>query len=115
MPSFRKDRGMAKWQGFLLSEHAASMEVAKHVPTWQKVMDQEKIYQVLHQVLQHRATIVIQLFKSEGETPDPYIEGRIVGVEGEWLYVQTELGTKKVEIALIRFVDERSFQKWYDK
>ncbi|MBC2177779.1 hypothetical protein HCB27_14305 [Listeria booriae] len=115
MPSFSNDRGMKKWQGFLLSEHATSMESAKNAPKWQDVMDQELIYQVLHQVIQHRANITIQLFKAEGETPDAYIEGRIVGAEGDWLHVQTDAGVKRVDLAAIRYVEERSFQKWYDK
>ncbi|MBC1937876.1 hypothetical protein HCA69_16050 [Listeria grandensis] len=115
MPSFDNDRGMKKWQGFLLSEHAASMETTKNAPTWQNVMDQEVIYHVLHQAIQHRAMIAIQLFKTEGDAPDDYIEGRIVGVEGDWLHVHTEAEIKTIDLASIRYVEERSFQKWYDK
>ncbi|MBC1500684.1 hypothetical protein HB943_08715 [Listeria weihenstephanensis] len=72
---------MAKWGGLLLSEHTAHLEASKQSPVWQLVMEQEAIYQVLQEVSQHRAEFVIQRFKEEGQKPDSFIEGRVVGVE----------------------------------
>ncbi|MBC2676312.1 hypothetical protein [Listeria booriae] len=117
MTSFRnsEDRGMAKWQGFLLSEHTANMEMKKRAPKWHDVMEQEVIYHVLHKVLKNQSVITIQTFKSDGDSPDPYIEGRIIGVDGDEIYVQTVEGVKTVELEMIRYAEERSFQKWYNQ
>ncbi|MBC1209744.1 hypothetical protein HB816_00955 [Listeria booriae] len=109
------DRGMKKWGGFLLSEHTAKMEAESRLPTWEKPMDQESIYRVLHQVIQHRAVAVIQLYKEEEEVPDAYIEGRIVAVEGDWLHVQVGNTVQVIDLEMIRFVKERGYQKWYEK
>ncbi|MBC1212471.1 hypothetical protein [Listeria booriae] len=113
--SDRKDRGMKKWGGFLLSEHTEHIEASAKQPVWRKVQEEEEISQILQHIIQNRLVAAMQLFKAEGESPDADIEGRIVATEGSLLHVQTVDTLKVIEFESIRNVEERSYLKWYEK
>ncbi|MBC1890045.1 hypothetical protein HCA63_16940 [Listeria booriae] len=111
MSGSKQYNNMKKWRGFFLSQHIEQLE--KMEDDWKEVMSQELVYQVLNSAIQNRSILAIQLYSSN-MSPDPYIVGRISGVEGDLLHVQTVEGIQVVELEEIRYVEERTFQKWYE-
>ncbi|MBC1914238.1 hypothetical protein HCA73_16415 [Listeria booriae] len=114
MNSFEsQDRGMKKWGGFLLSEHTEHLEEEKKAPQWEIPMDQEMIFQILRSIIENRSVAAIQLFKADATEPDPFIEGRIVATEGDWIHVRAIEGIRVIDLESIRYIEERGYRKWY--
>jgi len=110
------DRGMKKWQGFILSEHHTTIRdnQALNRPIAPKEqLSEAKISSVLQGAFNQHKTIKIQL---NALNHDLYLEdivGTIKGFENGKLYIESNLNLIEVEIDLIRHVESVVNKKWF--
>ncbi|WP_429949420.1 hypothetical protein [Enterococcus sp. AZ101] len=109
------DRGMKKWQGFIISEHATSVNeenerVHKIVPQKRKMTFGE-IGQILEFAFNNNRQVVIQLEIKDAE--GQYFDDTIGFIEGfdELGYIVNDT---KVHYDEIRNVELFDFRKWYN-
>ena len=101
-----QDRGMKKWQGFMLSDHIATLnrdkeEKAKEY-TEKDTMSETEISQVLLQAFANNKTVAIQLKeKTLDKKIQPDIVGLVKGYEGDKIVI----GDTEVELSNINNIE----------
>lgn len=110
------DRGVKKWQGFFLSEHNEQMDQqqASTRLKWRVAMSSECIESVLSAASTHQSSLVIQKKPLTTDAfPEPDIIGRISGVDGETIFIQSTAGIISLSYSSILNIEERTTEKWY--
>ena len=97
-----QDRGMKKWQGFMLSDHIVALNKDKEnnakVYTEKVTMSEEAISQVLLQAFANNKVVVVQLKeKNLDKKIQPDIVGLVKGYEDDKIII----GDNKVELSNI--------------
>lgn len=111
-----QDRGMVKWQGFLLSDHNEQMEQERKdrafiPPKLQQ--SKENRSRILADAYSLKREVAIQMNTLEnGRYPKDLI-GYVLGVEHEQLFLQTEKGIHILSIEGIRNISFTHLTKWY--
>ncbi|CWW11475.1 MULTISPECIES: hypothetical protein [Listeria] len=111
-----QDRGIKKWQGFFLSEHNEQMDQqqASIRLKWREAMSSECIESVLSAAITHQSSLVIQKKPLNADAfPEPDIIGRISGVDGETIFIQSTAGIISLSFSSILNIEERKLEKWY--
>ncbi|HHQ1114322.1 TPA: hypothetical protein ACSKN0_002868 [Listeria monocytogenes] len=111
-----RDRGIKKWQGFFLSEHNEQMDQlqASTKLKWREAMSSECIESVLSAAITHQSALVIQKKPLNADAfPEPDIIGRISGVDGETIFIQSTAGIISLSFSSILNISERKLEKWY--
>ena len=101
-----QDRGMKKWQGFMLSDHIATLNRDKEekakVYTEKDTMSETEISQVLLQAFANNKTVAVQLKeKTLDKKIQPDIVGLVKGYEGDKIVI----GTNEVELSNINNIE----------
>ena len=101
-----QDRGMKKWQGFMLSDHIAVLNKDKEnnakVYTEKDAMSEEAISQVLLQAFANNRTVSVQL---KEKTLDKKIKPDIVGLVKGYDEDKIVIGNKEVELSDINNIE----------
>lgn len=114
-----RDRKMAKWEGFILSEHAEMLH-ALNQQNQQPRLPKEKqsartISSYLQKAFETRQPVAIQLdFIQDGEYTEDIV-GVVSGVDGKWVHVHAADDITAVEFELIRHVSFVEVEKWYNR
>lgn len=87
-----QDRGMKKWQGFMLSDHIATLNRDKEekakVYTEKDAMSEVEISQVLLQAFANNKVVVVQLKeKTLDKKIQPDVVGLVKGYEGDKIII----------------------------
>lgn len=103
-----QDRGMKKWQGFMLSDHIAALNKDKEnnakVYTEKDSMSEADISQVLLQAFANNKVVSVQLKeKTLDKKIQPDIVGLLKGYEGDKIII----GDNKVELSDINHIEIR--------
>lgn len=111
-----QDRGMLKWQGFLLSDHNEQMEQEgkdrAFIPPKLK-QSKEKRASILADGYHLKREVAIQMnILENGHYPKDFV-GYILGVDHEQLFLQTEDGIHTLSVEMIRNVSLTTLTKWY--
>ena len=97
-----QDRGMKKWQGFMLSDHIAALNKDKEnnakVYTEKETMSEADISQVLLQAFANNKVVVVQL---KEKTLDKKIQPDIVGLVKGYDEDKIIIGDTEVELSNI--------------
>ena len=97
-----QDRGMKKWQGFMLSDHIATLNRNKEekakVYTEKDTMSEVEISQVLLQAFANHKTVSAQL---KEKTLDKKIQPDIVGIVKGYEEDKIIIGDNKIELSNI--------------
>lgn len=114
------DRGMAKWQGLILSEHNELVQKEKkgseNVNVQKENQPTEHIYQLIHYSYSQKRPISIQMNQVINGVYEDDIRGVVYGFFQDTVYIQKESKElKKLTLPDIRHVEELSFIKWYQE
>lgn len=113
-----EDRKMAKWQGFVLSDHAEMLQKQNQTknnlnPAKEK-QTPETISENLYQAFLTKKQVRIQMeFLLNGVYEDDLI-GIVVGQEENNIYLQTHSELIVIDSALIRHIKISKAKKWWD-
>lgn len=117
LPNSSHDRGVQKWVGFFLSEHAEQLEQDSSHGEWREERSGNDIQLVLANATRHQEQVCIQLKSSEyldALYPGKDLVGRIVGVEGDTLYIQQQHTLTNLALTDIHHISsQRGMDKWY--
>ena len=112
-----KDRKMAKWQGFILSDHA-DMVLEIEQKRKKDVVPKEKqsletVSSLLKEAYLTKQKILVQMdFIENGLYPED-LTGFVVGTRGKHIYLQTKTEFMVTELACIRHVQLDTRKKWF--
>ena len=103
-----QDRGMKKWQGFMLSDHIATINRDKEekakIYTEKDNMSETEISQVLLRAFANNKVVSVQLKeKTLDKKIQPDIIGLVKGYEGDKIVI----GDNKVELSDINHIEIR--------
>ena len=94
-----QDRGMKKWQGFMLSDHIAALNKDKEnnakVYSEKNSMSEVEISQVLLQAFANNKIVSVQL---KEKTLDKKIQPDIIGIVKGYEENQIVIGNSKIEL-----------------
>ena len=97
-----QDRGMKKWQGFMLSDHIAALnrdtEEKARIYSEKDTMSETEISQVLLQAFANNKVVVVQL---KEKTLDKKIQPDIVGLVKGYDQDKIIIGDNKIELSNI--------------
>ena len=101
-----QDRGMKKWQGFMLSDHIAALNSDKEekarVYSEKDTMSETEISQVLLQAFANNKVVVVQLKeKTLDKKIQPDIVGLVKGYDGDRIVI----GDTEVELSNINNIE----------
>ena len=113
-----EDRKMAKWQGFVLSDHAEILkkqnQIKNNLNAAKEKQTPETISENLYQAFLTKKQVVIQMeFLLNGVYEDDLI-GIVVGQEENNLYLQTHSELIVIDSVLIRHTEISEAKKWWD-
>ena len=101
-----QDRGMKKWQGFMLSDHIATLnrdkEEKSKVYTEKETMSEIEISQVLLQAFANNKVVSVQL---KEKTLDKKIQPDIVGLVKGYDQDKIIIGDNKIELSNINHIE----------
>lgn len=110
-----KDRKMAKWQGFILSDHADMIRQAERqkeiLPKEKQSLERISFLAKEAYVSQKRVFIQLDFIENGQFSED--IEGFISGIDACMLYVQTKTDYIVTELECVRHIELDSSPKWY--
>ncbi len=113
-----KDRGMKKWQGFILSEHGAALAENKRkqdqVVEEKSQQSEREIGMVLEQAYKKHVKVKVQVNVKENSLYKNDIEGFIQGFEDDYIFISHNGTTESVELSTIRHVESVVSKKWYE-
>lgn len=97
-----QDRGMKKWQGFMLSDHIATLNLDKEekarVYSEKDTMSETEVSQVLLQAYANNKVVAVQLKeKTLDKKIQPDIVGQVKGYKGEKIVI----GNNEIELGNI--------------
>lgn len=112
-----QDRKMAKWMGFILSDHTEAIKAneteEKKVISRKNRQSGDVISSHLSHAYAHNLSVSIQLnFISGGEYEED-IEGKVKGFEDGFVYVKTADDFLSITFSLIRHVELLNTDKWF--
>lgn len=113
-----KDRGMVKWQGFILSDHMEQMLIEEKQYRYsphQSALSQEECASRLSQAYQHKRQVTLQLATLAHGHHHEEMTGYTKGVEDGQLYFQTQTGMRVIPLELISHVHLNDNHKWFTK
>ena len=101
-----QDRGMKKWQGFMLSDHIATLNRDKEekakVYTEKDTMSETEVSQILLQAFANNKVVVVQLKeKTLDKKIQPDIVGLVKGYDGDRIVI----GDTEVELSNINNIE----------
>ena len=103
-----QDRGMKKWQGFMLSDHIATLNRDKEekakVYSEKDTMSETEVSQVLLQAFANNKIVAVQL---KEKTLDKKIQPDIVGLVKGYEDDKIIIGDNKVELSDINHIEIR--------
>ncbi|PXY84125.1 hypothetical protein LDX54_08680 [Lactobacillus sp. IBH004] len=103
-----QDRGMKKWQGFMLSDHIATLNRDKEekakVYTEKDTMSETEVSQVLLQAFANNKLVSVQL---KEKTLDKKIQPDIVGLVKGYNKDKIVIGNTEVELSDINHIEIR--------
>lgn len=103
-----QDRGMKKWQGFMLSDHIATLNRDKEekakVFSEKDTMSEAEISQILLQAFANNKVVSVQL---KEKTLDKKIQPDIVGLVKGYDKDKIVIGDKEVELGNINHIEIR--------
>lgn len=113
-----RDRGMVKWQGFILSDHmeqrlAEEREQRYSPPRLE--LSQEDCAARLKEAYEERREVALQLNQLEDGHYRSELVGRVRGVQEGQLYLETATGLRHISLDLIRHVRLRDSAKWFQQ
>lgn len=111
-----QDRGMVKWQGFLLSDHNEQMEQEGKDRTFvppKLLQSEEKRASILADAYHLKREVAIQMGILENAHYPKDLVGYVLGVDHGQLFLQTEQGIRTLSIEVIRNVSLTDSTKWY--
>lgn len=82
-----QDRGMAKWQGFFLSEHTSEIAKEKRMEHYTSRLTKEEKWTLLTQLYVHRQLACFRMKKKEGHE---MVVGVPVELSDEAVYVESQ-------------------------
>lgn len=112
-----KDRNMAKWQGFILSDHTDLLKEKKQRSIEHSAKEKQS-FSVVSDFLQrsfaygHQLAIQLDFIVNGSYEPD--ITGVVTGYENQLIYVQMEDEIVVIDLSLIRNVEMLSSTKWFN-
>lgn len=103
------DRGMVKWQGFLLSDHVEAMKLQKEQEKWihpsrREHLTLETITIRLFEAHHYHLPVSIQLNSIEEGQFSADKVGYIMGYQQETIYIETPMDTIELNLTDIRHV-----------
>lgn len=111
-----QDRGMVKWQGFLLSDHNEQMEQEgkdrAFIPP-KLLQSKEKCARILADAYYLKREVAIQMDVLENGNYPKDLVGFVLGVDYGQLFLKTEDGIYTLSIEGIRNVSLINLTKWY--
>lgn len=111
-----KDRKMAKWQGFILSDHADLLKQKKNELVEYAAKEKQPlsvISESLHHSFTYKQGVAIQLDFIVDGSYEPDIIGIVTGFESEKIFVQTDAELIIIDLTLVRQVEVLSATKWF--
>ena len=101
-----QDRGMKKWQGFMLSDHIATLnrdkEEKARVYSEKDTMSETEVSQVLLQAFANNKVVAVQLKEKTLEKKiQPDIVGLVKGYHGDKIII----GDNKIELSNINNIE----------
>lgn len=111
-----KDRKMAKWQGFILSDHSDLIRQEKKLqiePLAKEKQSLSVISDCLHRSFAYGHQLSIQLDFIVDGSYEPDITGIITGFENQLIYVQSGEESVVIDLSLIRHVELLRSSKWF--
>ncbi|WP_027109207.1 hypothetical protein [Lacticigenium naphthae] len=112
-----QDRGMKKWEGFILSDH---MEMKQQYDKKEAFVAEAKPKQeleemaiMLQQAYAQRKTVAIQTDFIVNGQYEADVVGIVTGFHAQTIYVQTAEDLIAIELELIRNVEIPTHKKWY--
>ena len=112
-----QDRKMAKWQGFILSDHAELQK--KHAAIRHKVNEPkvkqkvEDISECLSHAFSKKLSVTLQTDILENGLYKDDITGTVSGFEDNLIYIRTDSDYVVVELESIRHISILSTSKWF--
>ena len=112
------DRGMAKWQGLILSEHNELVQKEKKasekVNMKKEAQPTEYLYQLIHYSYSQKRPIRIQMNQVINGMYEEDIVGVVGGFFQDTIYIQSTPSTLiEVNVESIRNIEESTLIKWY--
>lgn len=114
-----KDRKMAKWEGFILSDHTEWLETVDAYQKRDRSPKERQSAELISQRLEHsfeqKRFIAIQLdFVENGQYEDD-VAGVVKGFENHSVHIQTQEDFVSIAFDLIRHVSFPDSGKWFDQ
>ncbi|MBM6614308.1 hypothetical protein JTF06_05330 [Desemzia sp. RIT804] len=112
-----KDRNMAKWQGFILSDHTDLLKEKEQRSLEHSAKEKQSLSVVsdfLQRSFAYGHQLAIQLDFIVNGSYEPDIIGVVTGYENELIYVQTDEEIVVVDLSLIRHINILSAAKWFN-
>ncbi len=112
------DRKMAKWQGFVLSDHAELIQKSEKIKNKFNLAKEKQtpeiISEIIFQAFLTKKQLTIQMeFLLDGLYEDNLI-GIVVGQEENNIYLQTHSELVVLDSDFIRHAEIRESKKWWD-
>lgn len=111
-----KDRKMAKWQGFILSDHSDLIRKEKEQQIEPVAKEQQTLSVIsdyLHRSFAYGQQLSIQLDFIVDGLYEPDIIGVITGFENQLIYIQANEESIVIDLSLIRHVELLPSSKWF--
>ena len=112
-----KDRKMAKWNGFILSEHTEQIKKVnkqlRKVNEPRPKQTEQEISNCIYNSFRQNRPISIQMDILFNGLYEDDIVGVVTGFEAENIYIQTNDETVFCDITLIRNIQESQTIKWF--
>lgn len=103
-----QDRGMKKWQGFMLSDHIATLNRDKEekakVYSEKDIMSENEVSEILLQAFANNKVVAVQL---KEKTLDKKIQPNIVGLVKGYDEDKIVIGNTEVELSDINHIEIR--------
>ena len=103
-----QDRGMKKWQGFMLSDHIATLNRDKEekakVYSEKDIMSENEVSEILLQAFANNKVVAVQL---KEKTLDKKIQPDIVGLVKGYDEDKIVIGNTEVELSDINHIEIR--------
>ena len=111
-----QDRKMAKWQGFILSDHSDLIRQEKEQQI--KPMAKEKqslsvISDYLHRSFAYGHQLTVQLDFIVDGFYEPDIIGVVTGFDNHLIYIQSDEESVVIDLSLIRHVEILPSSRWF--
>lgn len=112
-----QDRKMAKWQGFILSDHTDIIRENKKQTASHSAKEKQSLTMIsdfLHRSFAYSQRLSIQLEFLVNGSYEPDVIGIVTGFENERIYVQTDEELVVIDLMLIRHIEVLASAKWFN-